>query len=353
MIRTLIAFVVLGSPVFAQPGSAPAPAPAVAAAPGPYRLAKGPHETGEVDRLVLKDAARGKDLEMTVRFPKSGAGGPWPVVVFSHGAGGSRNAFAELCRHWASWGYVTISPTHSDSIQLRRAAGEKPSEYTDAIKNVDPMGRVADVKFILDSLGEIEARVPELKRPDGSGRLDRQRIGMAGHSAGALTTQMMLGVKVRGRRIGGLEPRSEGDARVKAGIIVSGQGTNNRLLTDDSWKGIATPWLVITGSEDGSSRTGETPATRREPFEKADGPDKYLLFIEGATHSSYQGKGPGLRLDKDAPRGDKLKMIADATSSTTLAFLDRYLKGDADAGAWLKGGGVAAMTAGKAAITSK
>jgi hypothetical protein len=111
--------------------------------------------------------------------------------------------------------------------------------------------------------------------------------------------------------------------------------------------------LVITGSKDVAAIGSETPASRREPYEKAKPGDKYLVFIEGATHSSYQGKGPGLRLDREQPPDAELKMITEVTAAATLAFLDLYLKDDAAARAYLQSEALAAFSGGKATLERK
>src|SRR5436305_6724380 len=76
-----------------------------------------------VKDVVLHDAARKKDLHLTVVYPD--APGKFPVIVFSHGAGGSQDGYQYLTRYWASYGYVVVQPSHADSIALHRAAGDK------------------------------------------------------------------------------------------------------------------------------------------------------------------------------------------------------------------------------------
>jgi predicted dienelactone hydrolase len=208
--------------------------------------------------------------------------------------------------------------------------------------------------FLLDSIGTLEARIPGLRGKDGAGRVDRERIGMTGHSAGALTTQMVAGVKMRGVSPGAMfEARSVGDPRIGTAILISGQGTTSRLFTDQSWNELSKPLLVITGSKDYAAISNETPASRREPFDKAKPGDKYLVFIEGATHSSYQGKGPALRLDREQPSEIDLNMITSVTSAATLAFLDIYLKDDNGARAYLGSEALSALSVKKATLERK
>jgi predicted dienelactone hydrolase len=322
---------------------------------GGYKLGPGPRTPAAVP-LLLHDGARQKDLEVMVRYP-TGRSSPeerFPLVIFSHGAGGSREAFADLTAHWASHGYVVILPTHGDSIELRRRHGEDVSrlrQNLDSLRtDVRPMDRLADVVFLLDSLDVVEKQVPALRSGDGKGRIDRERVAVAGHSAGALTTQMAFGVKVRTLEPGGLQPRSHGDARVRAAILVSGQGTSNRMFTPDSWSELSKPMLVVTGSKDVAAIGNETPASRREPFDRAKPGDKYLLFIEGATHSSYQGRGAGLLLDREVPDRATLEMITSVTASVTLAFLDAYIKDDRAARAYLASDAVKTLSSNNATL---
>jgi predicted dienelactone hydrolase len=57
-------------------------------APPGYQLASGPHAVTEVSDIVLHDAKRNKDLHLRVFYPNEP--GNYPVIVFSHGAGGSQ-----------------------------------------------------------------------------------------------------------------------------------------------------------------------------------------------------------------------------------------------------------------------
>ncbi len=316
-----------------------------------YKLAPGPWAVGVIDRLVLKDNRRHRTVEVTVRYPRVKGRSPraaWPLVVFSHGAGGSRAAFPELTTHWASYGYVVIIPTHADSIPPQ--AGRQPARRA---FDVDQLDRLADIVFVIDSLDQIE------KKMDGfhgrhAMRVDRDHIGVAGHSAGALTAQMAIGVKVRLSRGGGeTELRSVGDPRFKAAILISGQGTINRLLTRDSWNDLAKPFLVMTGSRDVVAISRETPESRQEPFLLARPGHKFLVFIEGATHSSYGGRATLPAIDGEEVSDANLRMITGVTASATLAFWDAYLENDEHGHDYLASDDLARFSGGKAQVKRK
>src|SRR5207244_245525 len=121
----------------------------------------GPDTVQVIEAITLHDGKRDKDVLLKIYAPASG--GPFPVIIFSHGAGASKDAYGALGRFWASYGYVCIHPTHADSLALRGAAGLRGLVGRTIS---DPEGwrnRVRDITFVLDSLGEIERKEPALK----------------------------------------------------------------------------------------------------------------------------------------------------------------------------------------------
>src|SRR5512146_2090424 len=88
----------------------------------PYRAAPGPFAVETVNEIILHDAKRNKDLAVFVSYPKGD--GKFPVIIFSHGAMGSGDMGFPIVRHWTSYGYVVLCPTHDDSLKLRRTRGE-------------------------------------------------------------------------------------------------------------------------------------------------------------------------------------------------------------------------------------
>jgi hypothetical protein len=110
---------------------------------------------------------------------------------------------------------------------------------------------------------------------------------------------------------------------------------------------VTLPMLAITGSEDFSPVSDETPETRRHCFDySAATGHKHLLWIEGAKHSSFGGK-PG-----DPP---SLRAAVDtAMKCVTTAFLDAHLRDDPEAARWLdQSSTIAQLTSGTAKLESK
>src|SRR5689334_10887401 len=76
----------------------------------PLRVGKDAPATKD---LVVKDEKRKRELPVLVYLPA--AKSPAPVVLFSHGLGGSRAGPAYLGKHWASRGYVAVFLQHPGS----------------------------------------------------------------------------------------------------------------------------------------------------------------------------------------------------------------------------------------------
>jgi len=200
-----------------------------------YSAESGSTPVGAIPEATLRDRERQRDVGLSIDYPTSA--GPHPLIIFLHGFGGSGRGYVGLSSHWASNGYVVIKPTHVDSTRL---ADITASSLAD---------RVADVKFVIDSIPALEEKYPELK-----GKIDTTRIGVGGHSLGSLTAMLIGGA----RTFPGA--RSYADPRVKAVVAMSPQGPRESWgLTKESWAEVRTPMLFMTGDRDQGIDESETP----------------------------------------------------------------------------------------------
>jgi predicted dienelactone hydrolase len=277
-----------------------------------YKPEPGPFQVQTIRKLVLNDAKRNKELQVRIQYPAGK--GPFPVIVWSHGAGGSKDNYTPLTEYWASHGFITIQPTHSDSRSLAAKA-------TDPVSFRDWQSRPADISFILDSLSELEKREPALQ-----GHFEAKRIGVGGHSFGANTAQLTGGAKAF--LFGG--QKSFADPRVTAVMLLSGQGPGE-MLRETSWESFTRPMLVMTGSADGPTRTGQPAAWRKKPYELSPPGDKYLVWVEGLDHGF--GGITGVNFNpKNRPNPDHVRY----TKIVTLAFWDAYLNEKQEARAYIE-----------------
>ena len=307
----------------------------------PKGLPYGPYTVTRTSDILLSDRARSKDVPVTVTAPDDA--GPFPVILFSHGVGSDGTQNESLLRWWASHGYVVISPTHSDSLrwQQRRQDlcdrdGSGIEEGDIGLQGIirlaahDPQAgaqRVRDLSFVLDSLSELEAKVPTL-----AGKIDRAHVGVTGSAMGAYTAELISGATVSVP--GATKAISFRDPRARAVLQLSSVGSGQQGLTKSSWNTVRLPMMTMTGSED-RGRDEQGPEWKREPFalSPATG-NKYHVFITGAQRGSFGGRFAGHRRYKQLATGDPKtdqKAIFCYIEQTSLAFWDMTLKNDAAA----------------------
>ena len=276
--------------------------------------------------LTLAD---GKTATVRVYHPKA-ATAACPVVIFSHGLAGSKEGYDFLGKRWAEHGYVSIHPDHpgSDTAAFR---GKRLAEIGPALKAAtqDPVilaGRPALIRALIDALPQIEERLAGVK-------LDRERIGVSGHSFGAWTTMQVAGAR---GQLAGSRDGAWSDPRVKAFAALSPNGPGV-IHRDSEFAECKRPILIMTGSDDrqpamlnpaGVERSG---AWRRQTFDQLPAGEKMLAWFDGARHCTYSA-GAGNVLSGEPPP-DPVQV--EAVAVITLAWWDAQLRDDAKAKAWL------------------
>jgi dienelactone hydrolase len=294
-----------------------------AAAGGPEA---GPFEIATAERMDLVDPDRGRAIPTRAYFPTKP--GRYPVIVFSHGFGGSLVTFANTGKVWASHGYVVLHPTHADSLAMMDP--KVPAADADVMRRfragrgaVDPATQQAFVKvlddpFFIDSrLRDVSFLLHALKTPKAGldpqvlERADTSRLGMSGHSFGGYTTLVVAGSL--------LSPPAP--APVPTGfagfLCMSGQGPGRMALTETSFRGITGPFMATTGTRDFGA-AGETPPWRLKPYDLSPPGRKYAIVVEGFRHSDFDPM-PG-----DPAMGERAAQLR----KLQLTFWDSVLKSD-------------------------
>ncbi|MFF3679666.1 alpha/beta hydrolase family protein [Streptomyces sp. NPDC002120] len=227
--------------------------------------------------VVLPAPGRGEDLQVRVSAPATG--GDLPVIVLSHGHGSSMNGYAPLADFWAAHGFVVLQPTHLDSRTLGLPA-EDPRTARIWRLRIDDLGRV------LDGLDTLEASLPGL-----AGRLDRDRIAVAGHSWGAQTASTLLGARVLDAD--GVPGEDMSDPRVTAGVLLAVPGLGDDLtpfavehlpFMRPSFDTMTTPALIVAGDHDDSALSTRGPDWFTDAYTHSPA-GKSLLTLFGAEHS--------------------------------------------------------------------
>ncbi|MBS0207032.1 MAG: dienelactone hydrolase [Planctomycetes bacterium] len=274
---------------------------------------------------VVKDAERDREIPLRIYLPAQKA--PAPVVLFSHGLGGSREGNPYLGEHWSARGYVVVYMQHhgsdaavwKDAPPLQRLASLKQ-----AANLQNTLARFKDVPAVIDQLEKWNQSAESPLK----GRLNLKRIGMSGHSFGAVTTQGVSGQRTRGG--GGAAPFT--DKRITAAIAMSPNSPKNGD-PKQSFGGVTIPWLLMTGTNDTSIVGDADVASRLAVYPALPPGHKYELVLEGAEHEAFSDRDlPGSR-SKRNPNHHKVIL------ALSTAFWDAYLQENADAQSWLDGKG--------------
>lgn len=285
------------------------------------RADPGPH-TVTVRTGVWTDRARAdRDVPWKLYFPETTTG-PVPVVVWSHGLGGSRDGGEYLGRHLASHGYAAFHVQHagSDTEVMRRGRAALLAAVADPDVSLQ---RFLDIPFVVT---EIRAMAGE---GEFAGRLDSSRMGMSGHSYGSVSTLVAAG-----QRTGPSGLSFAVDAF--RGAFAMSPAPPRGADPSAAYANMRMPIFHLTGTEDGTPLGDDLrPIDRRIPFDTIDGVDQYLLILDKGVHSTFSG-----RLDRPYPGIDRHHALI---RMAALVFWDATLREDAAARAWLEGGGYAAQ----------
>jgi len=300
------------------------------AAPALYKVETGQFETGAASGVEVHIPERNRNLLLSVSYPKGA--GPFPLIVFFHGALCSADGYADLADHWASHGYVVILPSHPGA---GRSARGNLEQQIRAFRE-----QVADMSSILDSLDAITTQIVPL-----GDAIDPSRVAAAGHSMGALIATV----------VGGL-PRLEPDGshlslkddRFGALVLLSGPGPLP-MTPQNGWESVTLPTLVTTGTRDHANRGGEgaTWEWRLGAYKLTPPGNKYGLVIDEADH--FLGGMICAERADGSPDHEAFTIV----KSVSTAFLDAYLKNNQSALDYLHGSTISAVTNGRAELLSR
>ncbi len=277
--------------------------------------------------LTIHDEARNRDIP--IRIYRCGKIKLAPVLLFSHGLGGSREMGLYLGEHWAARGYIAVFLQHpgSDTSVWK---GKRPAQIMAAMKEAanaeNFLLRAKDVPAVLDQL--------EIWNKDSKHDLfeafNLNQVGMSGHSFGAVTTQAVSGQTTARGNFNLTDPR------IKAALPMS---PSSPAVGDpaSAFGKVGIPWLLMTGTHDVSAIGGATVETRRAVYTALPPNGKYELVLDEAEHSVFTDRSLPGEKNKRNPNHHRVIL------ALSTAFWDAYLKGDERAQQWLDGEGPRAV----------
>jgi len=260
------------------------------------------------------DGVRQREVPVRLYLPASAsADAPVPLVVFSHGIGGSRRGYSYLGRHFAANGIASLHVQHvgSDRSLWGGNALGMLGRLVAAAQETEAVHRVRDLSFALD----------QLLADEKGALIDAQRLVVAGHSYGANTAMLAAGARVeRDGRV--LDFR---ETRFSAAILISAPPFYGETDTTQILQHVTVPTLHITAADDDIRIPGyySGAADRIAVFEAMGSRSKTLAVFSGGSHSVFT--------DRLAPGGFELNQrVKAATRELSLTFLKPLFGGSAE-----------------------
>jgi predicted dienelactone hydrolase len=260
--------------------------------------------------------------------------GRHPLVMFSHGYGGHRRQSTFLCTHLASHGYVVAAVDHTGNtildvlqVVLALQAG-RPAPDPRATVEEFIEARPADVSFVLDRVLD-----------DVGERVDRDRIGMTGHSFGGWTT---LATTAR-------------DPRIRAALPLAPAGGSSPLpveriaaALDFGWTREVPTLFIVAERDTLLPLAGMHELLERTPSAKR------MIVLRNADHMHFCDRAEEVHeMFRLMPQDPLFRPIQESIPPITelcpgehaavairglgLAHMDAYLRGDERAARFLAG----------------
>jgi predicted dienelactone hydrolase len=214
-------------------------------------------------------------------------GGPYPLLAFSHGYGGSGLGAQFLASQLTKLGWIVVAPDHHDKYSAFRIRSGRqdvnPFDLTRQSNDIrkadaDPIRRqmhylyrLEDMKFTLDEL---------VASADWSQLIDKDRIAICGHSSGGFSALGLCGT---------IEQYH--DLRIKAMLLFSrgafGQLSGENLFEADELSAVTIPSMILVGEQDVADQRGTKSVSELagDLYAKLNAP-KYLLMVNDAGRLS-------------------------------------------------------------------
>src|SRR6516225_366283 len=259
--------------------------------------------------------------------------GTYPLIIFSHHSGGHRRTSTFLCTHLSSHGYIVAALDHSEVIAPELARPQNETEHQRNLRwQAAIESRVPDTRFLIDQM--LRSGVW-----DTCAEIDRNQVGLVGHSFGAWTTLAT----------------PESDQRIKAVVAFAPAGTSNPrpgilpVKLRFQWARVV-PVLYLAAEND----VPLPLAGMYELFDRAPEP-KQLVILRHADHMHFvdavEQAHEGFRIMTPVPpeladMQKEMIPIAQLSSGAhahlwirglTLAHMDAFLKDLRDAKQFLVG----------------
>ena len=285
-------------------------------------LGSGP---GDPTRPVIPFEFPGRAL----RDAKADAsGGPYPLLIVSHGYPGSNVLLTNITENIASKGYVVVAINHTDSTHA------DATTFASTLRN-----RMLDDNFVLQTMADLsKSRKSFLK-----GMVNADKTAILGYSMGGYGALVAAGAGLTAAFAAGaaapgvLAPLVAGseeyakllDPRIKAVVLAGAWGGTQGAFDANGLAGIKIPMLCIVGDQD---QTAPYPGVQFI-FDNAVHSDRSMLIHQQGDHEVIANPAPPITFTRWREYVHYQEPALDNTRTNNVnqhfvtAFLDQMFKG--------------------------
>ncbi|MEH6550754.1 MAG: alpha/beta fold hydrolase [Pseudomonadales bacterium] len=214
----------------------------------------GPQTLAPSVTIIDIDDSRQRQLEITFWQPAT-ITQPAPLLVFAHGLGGQPDKALWLTEYLASHGYIVAA------VKFPNTNGDD----MDALDLNDLLNQPGDITRVIDIALGVSPGLPTSL----VGKVDAERIALAGHSFGGLTTYLA-----------GFD-RELREPRLQAAILLSAGAGD--FLYSEFYQTRQLPMLLLHGDQD---LLVDYASTSAAAFDRADSP-RVLVKMIGGSHLGF------------------------------------------------------------------
>ncbi len=248
-------------------------------------------------------------------------GNKYPLLVFSHGYGGTGLSAVFLNEALASRGWIVVAPDHHDKYSAVRIRTGQVKDFNrlDFLKSAKDIANSSpeDREKYLYRLNEMKLALNGILNSEKFGNLiDENRIAVGGHSLGGFTALGVCGT-IKEYHI----------PQVKALLLFS-TGAGGYLFRESELTQVKIPLMLFIGEKEKKQKRGANSMYElAEKIFENSSPPKYFLEVKEASHFSFNNRFTN-KLSTWFLSGNEKQF--DVIRRYSIAFLETHIAGKKD-----------------------